>query len=353
MQTNFTAMYGGVGVAVAVTLSEVFVVLFLALTYRGNKKNMAATAKEGMRTTDSLVDSIRILCAGRGMSMLTRLLVILPLPLGLIFFSKASEGSDSAMTEYGVFAAGFGLCCGVIAAVVMILLLPVCGKMMNLFRKEEGRYARQVFQCGVHLGIVHAAFWTVFIAVMAEPVAAVFCGEQAPTATKLFRGGSGLILLFILSYYFAKILILMGKKLLVLGAVAAADVFFIIFVTVSLNTGKAGILSLIYGALVGMGVLSIVLGTLAYRQLKQKMDWLHMLIVPAGAASVAGLAGMLLEKLFTPHLGNLVSLIVCLAVTGAFYWAALILLRNFREQELESIPGGKLIGAIGQLLRVY
>ena len=123
--------------------------------------------------------------------------------------------------------------------------------------------------------------------------------------------------------------------------------------TVSLNTGKAGILSLIYGALVGMGVLSIVLGTLAYRQLKQKMDWLHTLIVPAGAASVAGLAGMLLEKLFTPHLGNLVSLIVCLAVTGAFYWATLILLRNFREQELESIPGGKLIGAIGQLLRVY
>lgn len=353
VQTNFTAMYGGVGVAVAVTLSEVFVVLFLALTYRGNKKNMAAAAKEGMRTTDSPVDSIRILCAGRGMSMLTRLLIILPLPLGLIFFSKASEGSDSAMTEYGVFAAGFGLCCGVIAAVVMILLLPVCGKMMNLFRKEEGRYARQVFQCGVHLGIVHAAFWTVFIAVMAEPVAAVFCGEQAQTATKLFRGGSGLILLFILSYYFAKILILMGKKLLVLGAVAAADVFFIIFVTVSLNTGKAGILSLIYGALVGMGVLSIVLGTLAYRQLKQKMDWLHALIVPAGVASVAGLAGMLLEKLFTAHLGNLVSLIVCLAVTGAFYWATLILLRNFREQELESIPGGKLIGAIGQLLRVY
>lgn len=353
VQTNFTAMYGGVGVAIAVTLAEAFVVIFLALTYRGNKKNKAGAAKEGMRTTDSLVDSIRILCAGRGLSMLTGLLAVLPLPLGLIFFSKASESSDGAMTEYGVYAAGFCLCCGVIVAIVVILLLPVCGKMLNLFRKDESRFARQVFQCGVHLGFVHAAFWTVFIAVMAEPMAAVFCGEQAQTAVKLFRGGSGLILLFVLSYYFAKVLLLLGKKLFVLGAVAAADVFYIIFVTVSLNTGKAGILSLIYGALVGMGVLAIVLGTLAYRQLKQKPDWLYTLIVPAGAASVAGLLGMLLEKLFTPHLGNLVSLIVCLALTGAFYWAALILARNFREQDLESIPGGKLIAAVGQLLRVY
>ena len=353
VQTNFTAMYGAVGVAIAVTLAEAFVVIFLALTYRGNKKNKAGTEKEGMRTTDSLVDSIRILCAGRGLSMLTGLLAILPLPLGVIFFSKASASSDGAMTEYGVYAAGFGLCCGVIAAVVIVLLLPVCGKMLNLFRKEESRFARQVFQCGVHLGIVHAAFWTVFIAVMAGAMGAVFCGEQAQIASKLFRGGSGLLLLFVLSYYFAKVLFLMGKKLFVLGAVAAADVVYIIFVTVSLNTGKAGILSLIYGALAGMGVLTIVLGTLAYRQLKQRMDWLHTLIIPAGVASVAGLLGMLLEKLFTPHLGNLVSLIVCLALTGAFYWAALILLRNFREQELESIPGGKLIGAVGQLLRVY
>ena len=41
------------------------------------------------------------------------------------------------------------------------------------------------------------------------------------------------------------------------------------------------------------------------------------------------------------------------AVSGAVYWVLLLLLRNFKEQELEAISGGRLIGMLGQLLRVY
>lgn len=100
------------------------------------------------------------------------------------------------------------------------------------------------------------------------------------------------------------------------------------------------------------GVFCILLAMFTYRVFRQKMDWLYVLVVPVAAACVAGFTGMMLGKVLTPHLGNLVTTIFCLAVSGALYWTGLLLFRNFREQELEVIPGGKLLNALGQLLRV-
>ena len=133
---------------------------------------------------------------------------------------------------------------------------------------------------------------------------------------------------------------------------AVADVIYAVTVTVMLNIGKTGVLALVYGGMTGGAVLCIVLGMFTYRQMKQRIDFLQILIVPVAAACVAGLLGMLLGKVLTPHVVNLFSLLVCFAVSGVLYWAGLLLLHNFREQELEAIPGGRFINALGQMLHV-
>ncbi len=347
---NFTSMYGGIGVAIAVTLAEAFVALFLFLIYKGNRRRENRAVPEGMRATDSFVDSIRILCGNRGSQIGLQLLAILSLPLGMIFWQKAAEGSEGAAAEYGVYIAGYAAVCGIAVGLVMLFLIPVCGKTVNLLRRDEFRFARNLFQSGVHIGVVHGAFWAVFATVMAEQIAAVFCGEQA---VKLLRGGSFIVLFVSLSLYFARILILTGKKYIVMGAVAISDVICIVMTAVLLGAGRAGILSLVYAGLIAGGVLCIVLGMFAYRVFRQRMDWLYVLVVPIAAACTVGLAGVLLGKALTPHLGNLVAAIVCLVLMSVLYWAGLLLLRNFREQELELIPGGRLLNALGQMLRVF
>lgn len=352
VQENFTSMYGGVGVAVAVTLTEVFVIIFLALICRGSRRADNKPSQEGMRAAASFTDCVRALCGGRSALAGIQLLSLLPLPLGLIFLQKAAESSDEAAVQYGVYIAGYGVVCGVLTALVIILTLPVCGRAVVLMRKEEHRYARSVFQGGVHIGVVHAGFLAVFLFVMSQQIAATFCVEQADEAAKMLRGGSSVILFAALSLYFSRTLLLTGKKYLVMGALAAADVIYTVAVTVLLNTGKAGILSLVYAGMAGSAALCIVLGAFAYRQLRVRADWLQVLVVPVAAACVAGLVCMLLARIFTPHLGNPVTVFVCLVLTGILYWVGLLLLRNFKEQELEVIPGGKLISAAGQLLRV-
>lgn len=350
---NFTSMYGGIGVAIAVTLTEVFVLLFLLLIYRMSKKRKNRAVQDGMRAADSIIDSIRILCGNRGWQAGLQLLAVLFVPLGMIFWQKATESSEGAAAEYGVYTAGLCVFCGIAVSLIMLFLIPVCAHTVSLLRKDESRFARNAFQYGVHIGVVHGAFLSVSAMTLSDQFAAVFCGEQAALAEKLLKGGAPVVLLAALSLYFARILILTGKKYIVMGAAAAADVIFVVAATVLLSGGKAGILSLAYAGLIAGGILCIVLGTFAYRLFRQRMDWLYVLVVPMAAACVAGLAGLLLGKVLTPHLGNLVALIVCLILSAALYWAGLLLLRNFREQELEMVPGGKLLNALGQMLRVF
>ena len=350
---NFTSMYGGIGVAIAVMLAEAFVALFLFLIYKGSRRKESRGFQEGMRTTDSLADSIRILGGNRSAQIGLEVLIFLPLPLGMAFWQKAMDSSESAAIEYGVYIAGYGVVCGIIVSAAMLLLIPICGRTVGLLRKDEQRYAKSVFQNGVHMGVVCTAFPAAFVTLMADQIGAVFCKEQASVAAKMLKGGASVVLFVALALFFGRLLIQTGKKFLVMGAVAVADVCFVVAVTVFLGAGKAGILSLVYAGLLVCGILSVVLGTFAYRVFRQKADWLQVFIVPVAVACVAGLVAMLLGRVLVPHLGNLFATLICLILTYVLYWVMLLLVRNFREQELEIIPGGKLLGALGQMLRVF
>lgn len=350
VQENFTSMYGGVGVGIAVSVSEVFVVLFLFLLYRLRQRSKGRVLQEGMRTADSFVDSVRTLCAGRSIQWLTGILAFLPLPLGFVFLQKSS--TDDMTVEYGVYGAGYLVLCGAWTALILIFLYPICARSVSCLRKDEQRFAKTVFQCGVHLGVVQGAFAAMFLTVMASQLAAVFCAPQADLAKDLLQGGGLAVPLLGLSVYFVRLLNSVGGKIPVMGVVGMADVVFVVSVTMFLNAGRAGVLSLVYAGLMGLGVLCILLGTLAYRQLRTRPDWLQILAVPVGAACVGGLSCMLISRGLTRHLGEVLTLLVALLVSGAIYWVVLLLLRNFREQELEVIPGGRLIRALGQMLRV-
>ena len=351
VQENFTSMYGGVGVAIAVSVSEVFIVAVLSLLYLWTRHAKESPRQDGMRAVDSFVDSIYILWTSRGMQWLTELLIFLPIPLGLLFFQKGT--AYDASVEYGIYLSGYWVLCGCLTALIMIPLLPVCARVMVLLRKDEQRFAKTVFQSGVHIGIVHAVFASMFIAVMAPQLGALLCPGQEQAVEQMIRGGSFVILFLALSTYLGRLLILLGSKMHVLGSAGIGIVVYVVMLAVLLNRENTGVLALVYAGLMGVGVFCLLLGALAYRQMRTRLDWLQVMVLPAGAAVVSGLVCFLLGRLFTPHLGALVTVIVALVVSFSLYWVILILLRGFRETELDVLPGGRLIRAVGQMLRVF
>ncbi len=350
-QENYSAMYGGLGIALAVNSAELFVLLFLGLIYKVSRRSERKGKQEAMYATDSRWECVMHLYSARWPQFLTAVCAFLPFVLGLFFSCLASEDIERTAAEYGLYAGKYLVVCGVVSSVITIAALPVIGKIFQCFKRDENRFARTVFQSGVHIGLVHGIFLSVFVAVMGEQLADLLCPANAQTVTRMLQFGSALIGFGALSGYFSRLLHSLGKKYPVLIAAGGADILFVIVVMPGIS--KSDVMSLVYGGVAAVVMFCVLSGVFAYRQLRVKPDWLGTFAVPMGVGGGAGLICLLIRKLLSAHLGSLMTLLVAFALAGAVYWIALLLLRNFKEQELEAIPGGRLIGMLGQLLRVF
>lgn len=350
LQDNFRSMYGGIGIAIAVSLAEGLMVLFLLLIYKSTKRSRARLQEDGMRFTDSMMDSLRIFTVNRGGQLGITLAAVIPFPAGLLLLQRTAADTEAAAREYGAYLSGYLVVCGVVSSLIYLLGLPVAGRVSACLRKEEQRYARVVFQSGIHSSIVHGGFATVFLTVLAMQTAYVVSAGEPGLVTEMLTGGAVLCLFLPLAFYFGRVLLMAGRKGIVLGSAALADVVYVVSAAVFTGTGRMGASGLVYGGVIGAGVAGILLGFFACRQLRLRFDWLQTLAVPAGTASVTGLLLMLLAKLLTPHMGYAATLLVLLTVGAAVCWTLLFVLRNWKEQELEVIPGGRLLNAVGQLL---
>lgn len=350
-QEDVVFMYSGMGVAIGILIAELFVLLFLGFLYKVSRNTDKRARQEGMYSTDSVWECIGFLHNSRWPQLMTEFLLFLPIVLGLIFLPKSGEEGSGAVLGYGLYVGKYLVVCGICAAMIWIMALPVIGKVFLSFKREENRFAKTVFQSGAHICVVHGIFLAVFVAVMGTQVAGLLSEEYAEDVAKMLQGGSAAVVFVALSGYFGRLLHAIGKRHLILAAACAADTLYLIVVLPSI--GKIGALSLVYGGMAGSAVLCVLLGALAFLQMRVKVNWLGTLAVPLGAGGVAGLVCLLMGKLLTPHLGNLATLLIAFVISGGGYWIMLLLLRNFKEQELEAISGGRLIGMLGQLLRVY
>jgi stage V sporulation protein B len=306
-----------------------------------------------MRSTDSTFDCLRAFAAGRGTGTVIQLLAFLPLPLGFLFLQKSVEDAEETILSYGTYLSGFAAVSGIAVCIVIWLMLPVEGRIWEHIKKEEQRYTRNVFQGGAHLCLVHGICLAVMLIVLSSCLGVLTGGESADEAGAMFLGGGLTVLFLPAALYFGKVLRLIGNKVLVLASLAVSDMVYVVTITVFMNAGKMKVTALVYGGLIWAGVLCVLLGFFAYRQLRCHFDWLRFLMLPAGAAAVSGLFVMWLEKMLSPHIGSLVILVVCLPVGAGIYWGLVLLARSFREQELELLPGGRIIIAAGQMLHVF
>jgi len=351
-QQNYTSMYIAAGAAIAVSVSEVLVVVFLIVIQKVNRRTGRREQPEGMRSMDSFFDAVRVFGGSRAPMLFIMLLLFLPVVLGFLFFGKSMANQDAGAVHYGVYMGRYLVVCGLFVFIAAILFIGIYGRAAVSLRKEEQRFARVIFQSGVHITTIHTLFYSALLAVLAAQAAKLFGGSNAVLAEKLFRGGSLLIPFVALALYFGRFLMLTGKKFLVIGALCVGDVLYVVSMTLFLNVWKAGILSLVYVGILGSAVCCVLLGMIIYGQLRIG-ELLRTFAVPAGAACVSGLAGLLLCKLISPHLGNVVTALLCIIIMEVIYWAVLLISRNIKDQELECIPGGRIIAAFGQMLHVY
>lgn len=349
---NFTAMYGGMGVALGILLAEVLVLLFLFLVYRGSRRTEKKSGGEGMRTTDTFGSQAAILCSSLTVPILTAILQQMPIWLGMFFFRR-SLTDMAELNDYGILYGKYLPLVGILFLPAWALLLSNVYKVVGCVRRDEQRFARGNFSGGLHMAFIYGMFFSIFMAIFAPQLADVFCGAEVELAVRMLRFGSFVILLSIIGFYLSEILLLLGGKIQVLGTLALYNVVYVIALLLFLKSGNAGVMSLIFAGLIASAAHIGGTGALLFYQVRLGVDWLQSIAIPAGAACVTGLLLLFVGRALTPHLGSLVTVILCLALGQICYWVILLLIRNFGTQELGYIPGGNLIRKLGQFFRAF
>ncbi len=327
-QEAFAPMYGGMGLGIALLLTELLLVLFLLLIYKGNRRSRQQRDEEGMKTTDRFLGHMRMLYGGMRGKILLHLLETLPLWLGLIFYQKSVSDIYASATSYGVYVGKYLVLCGIVVLLIAVFQVVFQARTGSCVRKEDMRRAKGIFQSGMKNSILYSLYFAVFFSILAKQLAEIFGGEGSELLGEMLQLGSAWIVFAVLAFYFSRTMLLLDKWHLVLGCAGIADIAFVVFTVILLNGGQTGIMSLVIAGLVGTCIYAVALGVCMFRQLKVSIDWIHTLAIPAGCASVVGLLCLLLGKVLTPYLGAGVTLLVSFALSAMLYWGGLFLLKK-------------------------
>lgn len=353
---DFASMYGGVGIALALLLSELLVLLFLFILYRG-MVHPNLTPQDGGRSSISVGGGIRLLYAQMGDEMLAALLILFPLCFCAGFYQRNMGNlSDATIYDsilvYGVFAGRF-----LVVLLFFILLfasgiLPVTVRVVASMRKSELRYARTLFQAGFKGCMFYGLFLTGMLAVLSEAIEGVFHVSDEMQLALCLQVGSSLVLWSILMTYAGCVLWRLGKERLVLLVLLLSDVMSCLLIILTLKVWQLGIIGLAISLAAGSAVSAILLCFLAFRLVKASPDLLQGVAIPAGCVCGVCLLCFGLLRLLITLLGDLVTLLLLAVLGSILYLMALLMLRCIRPQELSALPGGGFIRMLGRLFHL-
>lgn len=348
--SDYVGMYAGIGFSLAFLAAEMLACLYSTVMFFKFRKNRRNEQQEGTRTSVAFGDNVKTLCGNRIPGMAVLLPVWLPFVLGLLFIQKAGNAGSEVIVHYGTLITAISVVPVILMSLFAVSVIPVCGKVVAFLRKDEQKYARTAFQGGVHVGAVKAFFYTSFVAVESYRIAGILFKTQPEVVGKYLRLAALFLLAGCLAFYFAEFLILTGKRVLVLSTLAVVDVVFVLLLTMILNKTEDMMLAFLYSLDISGYVLAISLGVICYKKLRISIDFILYLILPGATAATTGIICMFVDKMITPHMGDMVSFFLCYLISISLYWTFSLVLRGFNSKELEEFPGNRLVIALGQML---
>lgn len=133
---DFTAMYGAMGVALGIVISEVLVLIFVFVIYQGSASGRRES-EIGMKGTDTFFSQVRVLLFSMGGDIIGDLLLYLPLWTGLVLFEKNAADIYAAADSYGVFIGRYLDTMLLVVVLLCMGILPGVAKAGAHIRKKK------------------------------------------------------------------------------------------------------------------------------------------------------------------------------------------------------------------------
>lgn len=369
--SNYSGMYGAMGVALGILITELLVFLFLVIVYMvSDRKADEQRSQEGLRRTESMGDIVRVFCGALWQGTCTALLALLPVLLGAVFYLRSiyqlysqvsalvpaadpGEGmvwaADAAVTGYGSFFGKCFLLCGVFVVILAARCLSVYGRLHSAIRREDVRYTRDVASSGLHYVWVVGLYFAVTMAVMAPQMAAGFFPGRDAGVDGMLRTGGVMILLTGLVILLSMVLLAHGERYILMGMLGVWAILDLILQKVFVKGSDYSAAGILSAALAAMALLLAALLGYCVWQSRINTEYIRILGVPLVGAGIMGLAMMMATKLLSAHMSNVMSVVAAALLGAIVYGVILVMTRNIREYEISVLYGKqarKLLGRI-------
>lgn len=354
--TEYAAAYGAMGASIGVSVAcgiGILHMVLIRLIYAGTFKQqlMGDTAKY----VESNGQIISTFFSTALPYMICALLYNIHYLVDQRVFNYAmnkQEKGNIRVAHWGIYYGKYSVVTGIVAIVCTMSAISIIPKIAQMYDKQEYGEVKYRVGSAVHNLAVLTIPCAVWVAVLAEPIVnMLFKGDQ-DTAVKLLQSGSGVIVFFAFGYFLMLLMQRIRKiRMVILGGLAAFLIH-LVFLFILISSTGLGIQAVALGLLVFWLVVCATgfIGIVQYMQYSP--EWIRTFGVTAAASCASGLVGMLLSKVMISWAGGTVTFFVCIIVCILIYLLLMIVLKGIREDELEDMPGGRVIIVLAERMRL-
>lgn len=344
---EYAAAYGALGAIIGLSVACLFGVLhlvFINVVYAGTFKQQLM--RDGAKYAESNGQIISMLLSTALPYMLCALLYNMNYLVDQRIYNYASNiggRSGTRAAYWGVYYGKYSPVIGIAAILCTFAAVVGIPKIVQMHERKERREVQLHLENSVHYIAIISIPTAVLTAALAEPIVGILFSGETKTAITLIQAGSSVIVLFAFSYFFMGILQRIRKmRMVMLGGLIAFILHLGILYLLSMKT-NLGITAVVCGMIVFWLTVCVTgfIGVIKYMQYSQ--EWIRTFGITVIAAGAAGLIILLLCKALLGLVGNIIMLVLGLPIGILVYNVLLILLRGVREEELEDMPGGKVI----------
>lgn len=353
---QYKGAFGVAGFMIGISAGALFSLLFLLFLYLVSRSYFKNQAKQDVgRRTESITGCVSGF-----------LLLILPVVLhGLFFrgylfvdqiiFCKSMDGSLSVTdisSQWGIYYGKYKILTLIPFVLAVSMSCSLAAKVRTLQKREIYQHLRDHVSLVLHGVMVVVIPFSVMIGALAVPILRTFYHGQDPEfAAELLLPGCITSILFSAAFLMAEVLrgLKKTKIMLICGAVSLAIHFASLYLMLEvLHLDVSGAL---YADIIYAFALCVFMGAAVQKSCHMRYSLLVRQIPCMIAGDVMGVILFLLTKVFGNALQG-VLLLTVLAVGFLIYWIILLLCKGATAEELQCLPGGRLIERVATLCRL-
>ena len=348
---EFINSYKAFMVPLAVCLGYFVELVFLAVTYLGGAKNTRIADRDMSRYHEPVPELIASIIKGMFPYNITSFVLRGFVLTAFIMFGIFHKPETADVPSNAVY---IGAIYGKFLPVVVFLgffieFMVICFKNYCIggIRRNELKFTREKMEEGVHMIMVFGAFLSIALMTIGSSLLLGCFGEDNIAGTDLFAFGCLVVLFMPLAMYFKTFVSYTSKKRAVfILAVVSFVLSSGVMVLVS-KTGGFGYKTILLAFVIFFGFIAVGNAFFSMTGFKCRLPLVSYVAIPVGTAALSGVIMMLLNKGFLNIVGGLASFGICFVIGSIANMILLLALRNLSEEELVSMPGGKIIIKFG------